>query len=586
MGNPKLSPNSCGGCGQTYKTRQGLENHVVSCPANLLARAKVRQSIVQQRSTGDNDLVDYGSPMDWDFSVDDDIIAMENNEDDDGLLLDGVSTANDGTDAFDVNSLDAFTETQDAADPMAPEIPNQNNKSLSPPMTMAIGLYEVLKKTKISRSQIDEVLNMSTSTSSKLLVRKYDLDAPTLPSQYLIKQAVDKRAKLEFSRYDACENGCALYTDDTNTNDNPSEALCEHCKAPRYRSHSLAPVSYVDILSIRSVISAKLLNDKTRQQLMYRHERVNTSGNLLDIFDGAAYKDLVDCGEFQSRYDVAIGLSIDGFSPLNRGGFQATMVNMVIFNIDPMQRYKLENMIQLMIIPGQHKPKALDSFLQPIFDELLQLAKAGMEVKLNDGETIKAKVYLLMFGGDIPAVADLINHSGHMSYHGCRICEVLGVRGNNGGMYFHGKSTNQTIRSAQSFRDQTKNLGLQRSMISYYPGFKGPSFFGLDEMHLFGQNLAKRIRDYFVPATSTLINVFCFNLPWLFQLYKRISLSVRPHTDRNQNKYPFQLQGVTLSQVGLSMVSSRPDIPLAHFDGNWGNPVERANARAVDWLAQ
>jgi hypothetical protein len=129
-----------------------------------------------------------------------------------------------------------------------------------------------------------------------------------------------------------------LYTDDTNTNDDPSEALCEHCKAPRYRPHSLAPVSYVDILSIRSVISAKLANDKTRQQMMYRHERVNTSGNLLDIFDGAAYKDLVDCGEFQSRYDVAIGLSIDGFSPLNRGVFQATMVNMVIFNIDPMQR--------------------------------------------------------------------------------------------------------------------------------------------------------------------------------------------------------------------------------------------------------
>jgi hypothetical protein len=101
-------------------------------------------------------------------------------------------------------------------------------------------------------------------------------------------------------------------------------------------------------------------------------------------------------------------------------------------------------------------------------------------------------------------------------------------------------------------------------MISYYPGFKAPSFFGLDEMHLFGQNLAKRIRDYFVPATS--------------------NLSVRPHSDRNQNRYPFELEGVTLSKVGLAMVSSRPDIPLAHFDGNWGNPVERANARAVDWL--
>jgi hypothetical protein len=125
-------------------------------------------------------------------------------------------------------------------------------------------------------------------------------------------------------------------------------------------------------------------------------------------------------------------------------------------------------MIQLMIIPGQHKPKALDSFLQPIFTELLQLVKAGMEVKLNDGETIKAKVYLLMFGGDIPAIADLINHSGHMSYHGCRICEVLGIRGNNGGMYFHGKATGQKLRSAQSFREQTKNASEKETESTVY----------------------------------------------------------------------------------------------------------------------
>ncbi|SAM04529.1 hypothetical protein [Absidia glauca] len=349
MGKTNLTPNSCGGCRQLFKTKRGLANHAASCPGNVLGKSIT--AITQQQSTGDNDLADWGSPM-----------------------------------------------------------------------TMAIGLYEILKKTKISRSQIDDVLEYINVN----IIEAIDPDAPTLPSQYLIKQAVDKRAKLDFTRYDACENGCALYTD------NDSEALCEHCKAPRYRSHSLAPVSFVDILSIRSVISAKLYNDKTRQQLMYRHERVNTSGNMLDIFDGAAHEDLVNRGKFQSKYDVAIGLSIDGFLPLDRSGFQATMVNMVIFSIDPVQRtgltmlllcsvvqYKLRNMIQLMIIPGRHKSKVLDSFLQPVFTKLLQLVKAGMEVKLINDETIKPKVYLLLFGGDIPAVVDLINHSGHMSYHGC-----------------------------------------------------------------------------------------------------------------------------------------------------------------------
>jgi hypothetical protein len=40
---------------------------------------------------------------------------------------------------------------------MEPELPNHQG-NVSPSMTMAVGLYEVLKKTKISRSQIDVVL--------------------------------------------------------------------------------------------------------------------------------------------------------------------------------------------------------------------------------------------------------------------------------------------------------------------------------------------------------------------------------------------------------------------------------------------
>jgi hypothetical protein len=100
--------------------------------------------------------------------------------------------------------------------------------------------------------------------------------------------------------------------------------------------------------------------------------------------------------------------------------------------------------------------------------------------------------------------------------------------------------------------------------VPFYPHFYGPSFFGLDEMHLFGQNLAKRIRDYFVPSTSKF----------------SVRVSRKP-----VRFYPFALdRGVTLGRVGDDMVRSRSGIPLQHFDGNWGNIVARSNARAVGWL--
>jgi hypothetical protein len=41
---------------------------------------------------------------------------------------------------------------------------------------------------------------------------------------------------------------------------------------------------------------------------------------------------------FESPYDVAIGLGIDGFLPFKRGRLTCTIVNMTIYNIHPDQR--------------------------------------------------------------------------------------------------------------------------------------------------------------------------------------------------------------------------------------------------------
>ncbi|SAM08341.1 hypothetical protein [Absidia glauca] len=193
---------------------------------------------------------------------------------------------------------------------------------------------------------------------------------------------------------------------------------------------------------------------------------------------------------------------------------------MVIYNIDPLERKKKHNLHQLLITHGTKKPKALDSFLSPIFRELDHLSRVGIMVTTADGQIIKAKVQLMTFTGDIPAVADLINHKGHMSYYGCRLCHIKGVKGvtahDNDGMYFLG-------------------YGLGKMLFAMFQPIK---------------------KNLYVTSKG-----------------KRKYLAARDY-----------LGDLELTKVGEAMALSKPDIPVGHFDGNWDDIVKYPNARAVDWI--
>ena len=66
------------------------------------------------------------------------------------------------------------------------------------------------------------------------------------------------------------------------------------------------------------------------------------------------------------------------------------------------------------------------SFLEPIYEEIKQLGIRGFVVKKGDVKVEEGKVYLMSNTGDIPGIADLMNHDDHMCKHGCRICDIMG----------------------------------------------------------------------------------------------------------------------------------------------------------------
>lgn len=87
-------------------------------------------------------------------------------------------------------------------------------------------------------------------------------------------------------------------------------------------------------------------------------------------------------------------------------------------------RLKKENILFSAIIPGPLKPADIFSFLYPTIQELLQLESHGITLSSNN---VSYKASLAMVIGDIPGLADLCFHTGHMSYTGCRVCKVKGT---------------------------------------------------------------------------------------------------------------------------------------------------------------
>jgi hypothetical protein len=116
-----------------------------------------------------------------------------------------------------------------------------------------------------------------------------------------------------------------------------------------------------------------------------------------------------------------------------------------------------------MIAHGTRKPADIHNFLYPVYQELIGLVCDGLDIQCGN-DRFNAKVYLLTFTGDIPAVADIANHSSYMSKYGCRICTIQGVK--NGGMYFRGNAALPTKRNVGSFQTDEETVSSILILIS------------------------------------------------------------------------------------------------------------------------
>ncbi|KAG2223481.1 hypothetical protein INT45_001229, partial [Circinella minor] len=301
-----------------------------------------------------------------------------------------------------------------------------------------------------------------------------ELGKKPLLSPKTSENRLGKLFQLDETVYWICPKRCRLFPQVLNDE-------CS-CGEQQFKSNG-KPVETMSYFPLGRQLSNLIADKETREMIQDVHEP--EPGQMNDIFDGSVYKKLKST-IFQNEQDtIAISLFVDGFAPFKGGDAKMTIVHVVLLSLPPMERYRTKNMLQVAIIPGDHNGD-LFSFLTPLLNKLRILEDGGLKVICEDG-LFNFKVHLLLASGDIIGVQELIHHKGHNSDYGCRQCHIKTVReigpaGKGYGRYYTWTNNMSTARKDDEFKNGDKS-------------FHGYSFFGLDELHLVGSNVIKRLWD-------------------------------------------------------------------------------------------
>ena len=150
-------------------------------------------------------------------------------------------------------------------------------------------------------------------------------------------------------------------------------------------------------------------------------KRPATFGVYSDIYDGSVWKRFVTNGFLRDETSLALQLNMDWFQPFTRrNNISVGAIYLSILNLPRKDRYKLENVILLGIIPNLTKePNTLEYLLRPLVEELKIFYKDGIHLPKTDR---LIKCVLICITCDLPATSKVWGFLGHSAKLGCSRC--------------------------------------------------------------------------------------------------------------------------------------------------------------------
>jgi hypothetical protein len=226
------------------------------------------------------------------------------------------------------------------------------------------------------------------------------------PSLRRQSERLEKLTGVKAQFIDCCRDNCIAFTGEY-----ADKAECPYCQQDRFQDPDhkkpWKTALYIPLvprlrLQYRNAARAEVLTGY-RQSL----EQSESGTEVRDFFDGKLFRDFHrrELGLFGDPHDVALHLSLDGVQLTNMSNYEVTPVIYINLNLPPQERYKVNNILAGMLIPGPKKPKVLDTFLRPLVDELLQLGNGVSAVDGRNCVEFRLRAWVTMVTGDGPALA-------------------------------------------------------------------------------------------------------------------------------------------------------------------------------------
>ena len=130
-------------------------------------------------------------------------------------------------------------------------------------------------------------------------------------------------------------------------------------------------------LSIKDRLQIQFNDENRAKELLYRHEYIlnkkQNDNDLVNIFNGKIYKELVEENLFYDKRDIVFTASCDGYQIFKQKTDDCWLFLIINNNLDPSLRVKKENLIIPFLISEPNQPKDFNTFLWLFIDEMKEL---------------------------------------------------------------------------------------------------------------------------------------------------------------------------------------------------------------------
>lgn len=203
--------------------------------------------------------------------------------------------------------------------------------------------------------------NETNASSDALRHMSQRLFNEEIGSTYVAKRTLNSLIPMEMTLIPCCIDSCMAFE---STDPDIQCAICGSTKKQSFAYYPLAPR-----------LQIQFANEERVTELLYRErflsQQQNTHEVFRDVFNGQIYRDLADSRAL-GRFDIILSGSLDGhvLHVNAKKDTQHWPVILINHNLDPKIRWKKENLLISISIPGPNQPKDIDSFLRPLRHEL------------------------------------------------------------------------------------------------------------------------------------------------------------------------------------------------------------------------